>query len=97
MEHLEAAEFPGSVAAIRLTQQALVHFKVPGREAERPEELAGRLNENPDAAQEYCVLRSQAQAGHTLAHKAVPPVQGTVSEICLRWMFEEHCRCLGTP
>jgi hypothetical protein len=99
VEHWGSVEFQGSVAAIRSTLQALAHLTALGHEAERPEELAalaGRLNENPDAAQEYCVLRSLAQAGHTLAQKAVPPAQGTVWETCLRWTFAEHCPCLGT-
>ncbi len=109
------AGFQGSVATIRLTQEALAHLKALSLEAEwfrtavaaetecpeaaRPDKLAALaelLNDLADAAQEHSVVRPLTVAVDTRARKAVPPVQGTVSETCLRWMFEEHCLCLGT-
>jgi len=66
-------------------------------EAARPDKLAAlaeSLNDHADAAQEHSVLRPLASAVDTMARKAVPPVQGTELETCLRWMFEEHCLCL---
>jgi len=92
------AGFQGSVAAIRLTQEVVAHSKALGREAEcfRTAALAESLNDHAEAAQEHSVLRPPALAVETMARKAVPPAQETVLETCLRWMFEEHCLCLGT-
>ena len=100
MEHRGLVEFQGSVAAIRSTLQALAHLTALDREAERQDKqaaLAVRLTDDADAPQEQSVLRSLASAEDTLAQKAAPPAQGTVLAICLRWKFEEHCLCLGTP
>ena len=100
VEHQESARFRESVAAIRLTQQALIHLTVLAGEAERSEKqaaLAAKLHGHQDATAEHSVLRSPASAGHARADTAVLPVLENVSETCLRWLFEEHCWCLGTP
>jgi hypothetical protein len=63
---------------------------------DKPPALIESLNDHADAAQEHSVVLPLALAGDMLVRRAELPVQGTVSETCLRWMFEEHCPCPGT-
>jgi hypothetical protein len=99
VEQQGSAELQGSVAAIRLTRQNPAHLTALGHEAECPDKLAApteSLNDHADAGQEHRVLLLLALAVEMLVRKPELRVQGTAAATCLRWMFEEHCPCLGT-